>query len=134
GANNPVAGQEVIVEPGTYTLSASLTPSVNTIIHGVDGQPRPVIKATGFSALYPSGAFALQISYVEIDVNVSGNEGINTSGATFDRVLINGASSNGNICQCYDGTIRNSVIVNTGAGGAAWGLNSNGGTSTEILR
>src|SRR5580704_8370545 len=46
--NMPVSGQEVIVEPGTYTLTATLAPTVNTIIHGVAGVPRPVIHASGF--------------------------------------------------------------------------------------
>jgi hypothetical protein len=48
GGNDPVAGQEVIVEPGTYTLSSTLDPTVNTNIHGAAGQPRPVITASGF--------------------------------------------------------------------------------------
>jgi hypothetical protein len=134
GANNPVAGQEVIVEPGTYTLSAPLAPTVNTVIHGANGQPRPVIKAAGFSALYPVSAFNLHVSDLEIDVTVNGNDGINTSGAIFDRVVIKGSSNGGNVCQCYDGTMRNSVIVNTGPTGGAWGINSNGGTGTETLR
>jgi hypothetical protein len=134
GGNNPVAGQEVIVEPGTYTLGATLAPTVSTNIHGVAGQPRPVIKASGFQALHPTGANALQISYVEFDTtNESGNDSINTRGATLDRLLIKG-DSGGNLCQCYDGTLRDSVIIDTGSSGAAWGLNSNGGHATETLR
>lgn len=135
GANTPVSGQEIVVEPGTYTLSGTLAPTVDTVIHGVDGQPRPVIKADGFPVLYPSSAFSLKLTYLEFDIhNAGGSDSINTFGATFDRVLIKGDSGPGNLCQCYDGTIRNSVIIDSAATGSAWGINSNGGTSTETLR
>lgn len=135
GGNVPTTNQNVVLAPGTYTLNGTLTPTVNTDIHGTPGQPRPVISASGFPALYPASAFSLKLSDLEFDIhNVGGADSINTSGATFDRVIIKGDSGPGNLCQCYGGTIRDSVIIDTATVGSAWGINSNGGTATETLR
>src|SRR3954453_19464676 len=39
-----VDGDEVIVEPGSYTLSSTVDESDNVTIRGIPGRPRPVVK------------------------------------------------------------------------------------------
>jgi hypothetical protein len=135
GGNQPQDDQEVIVEPGSYTLTATLSPTVDLNVHGVVGMPRPVISASGFPVLYPNAPMGETFSYLEFDTtDEGGNDAINTYGATLDQLVIKG-DSGGNMCQCYDGTLRNSLIIDSATGGSsAWGINSNGGTGTEILR
>jgi hypothetical protein len=133
--NNPVYGQEVIIEPGTYTLSTGLAPTVGNLnVHGVAGEPRPVIQATSMQLLDQLGSNE-DFSYLEFDqLGTTGDEAISAYNGVLDGLLIKGQTS-GNLCQCYGGTLRNSVLVESGTGaGAAWGLGSNGGASTETLR
>jgi hypothetical protein len=136
GGNAPVGGgQEIIVEPGTYTLTATLAPTVNGIyVHGALGEPRPVIKGTGIELL-SAGSPSDEFSYLEFDSNgTSGLDALSVYGALLDRLLVQG-DPGGNLCQCYGGVLRDSVLVISGSGGGgAWGLNSNGGSSTETLR
>jgi hypothetical protein len=134
GANQPEAGQEVVVAPGTYNLTATLNPPVNLYVHGVFGQPRPVIIANGFRGLHPMTAFNNHFAYLEFDIHVVGDDDINILGGTLEQLLIIGDGDGGNVCQCYGGVLRDSVIVNTGVFTGAWGINSNGGTATETLR
>src|SRR3954463_507818 len=42
--NVSVDGDEVIVDPGSYTLSPTVDESDNVTIRGIPGQPRPVVK------------------------------------------------------------------------------------------
>jgi hypothetical protein len=135
GGNNPVTGQEIIVEPGTYTLTSELVMTVGNLdVHGVAGEPRPVIKGTSMQLLDQNGS-GDTLSYLEFDeLGAGGNDVIGSYSGVLDGLLVTGDTS-GNLCQCYNGTLRNSVLIVSGTGaGAAWGLNSNGGSSTETLR
>src|SRR4051794_8824409 len=64
-----VDGDEVIVEPGSYTLSSTVDESDNVTIRGIPGRPRPVVKmgSTGgglLSLTDPQGGTARRL---EID-------------------------------------------------------------------
>lgn len=134
GANQPTTGQEVVVEPGTYVVSTTLTPHVDLNIHGVLGQPRPVIQGST-SLLHPQAFNGTMISYLDLEyLGPGGTDAVNTDNAILDGVVIRGNASGVSLCQCYDGTLRNSVLINTGGSGTAWGVNSNGGQATEALR
>lgn len=134
GGNDPLSGQEIIVEPGTYTLTATLAPTVDHLdVHGVDGEPRPLIQGNGIELLHPN-AFNEEFAYLAFDAEGSFNDGILMDGGVLDRLLVEGTPG-GNLCQCYGGILRDSVLVASGSsGGSAWGLDSNGGSATEILR
>ncbi len=121
-------GEEIVVAPGNYSVSSTITPSASDLhIHGVPGQPRPVITGAASTEVL----HGLSINLADLDIEGSG-ELLGISGGLFDRVFIRGNSGANVLCQCYDGTIRDSVIVVTGGLGGA-GINSNGGSATESL-
>jgi hypothetical protein len=130
GANNPSDGEEVIVQPGDYSLDTEiLEPVPNLRIHGVVGQPRPVITQTD-----PAGEIKISsgtISYLAFEGGTTNL--VNLSGGVMDRVFMQAASNGNFACQCPGGLIRNSVFVSTGPT-AALGVTSNGGTSTLEIR
>jgi len=137
GGNDPVDGQEIVIEPGTYTLTTTLAPTVDHLdVHGVTGQPRPVIEGSDIQLLHPN-QFNERFSYLEfreLTPAPFGDDVLGVLGGVLDRLLVEGAPD-GNLCQCYDGVLRNSVLITSSPIGAgAWGLNSNGGNSTETLR
>jgi hypothetical protein len=127
GTSDPVSGQEIIVEPGTYMVSATLQPGASGLdIHGVAGAPRPVIQGNGLEVFQASSLATL--SYLDFE-----SLPLLIGGGTLDRLLIRGGGSISQLCQCYDGTLQESVIVYSGASGSAWSLESNGGTGNEAL-
>jgi hypothetical protein len=119
--NNPSAGDEVVVESGTYgsptPLTTTLFPPVVETIHGVAGQPRPVIddNASG-EALFVGGASS--VAYLDLETT-AGSAVFGYAGATFDRLIAHSSSGDG----CRIGspsdevTITNSVCWSSGAGG-----------------
>lgn len=46
-----VDGDEVVVEPGAYTPAGEVLLDSGAVVHGVDGQPRPVIFSAGATAI-----------------------------------------------------------------------------------
>jgi hypothetical protein len=129
-ANMPSSGEEVIVEPGSYPIAAQISEGApNLNIHGVLGQPRPVINQST-----PSGQLGgLSSTLTYLDFEAGGTSFINQGGGLIDRVIVRGAGNGNFTCQCYGGTIRDSVFVSTGQT-AALGVTSNGGTSALTLR
>ena len=120
--------EEIVVAPGNYSVASTITPSASDLhIHGAAGQPRPVITGAANTEVL----HGLTINLADLDIEGSG-ELLGISGGVFDRVFIRGNSGGNVLCQCYDGTIRDSVIVVTGGLGGA-GINSNGGNATEAL-
>lgn len=122
---------EVIVEPGHYTLTSELSTTPSSLnVHGALGQPRPVIDIGANRLGFISGA---HYSYLSVESSSSG-EFFATNGTLGDRMFIKlSRSSLGQpACQCY-GDINDSVIVNSGTSPAA-GLGSNGGTGSLNYR
>jgi hypothetical protein len=127
------AGEEVVVEPGNYTVGSEIAVSKpNLDIHGVEGQPRPVI--TGGGGIIQSGGNPITLSYLDFE----GSGGLlNISDGMLDRLVIRGYPGGDVLCQCSDGTLRDSVVVATGlvvSSGGAVGLLGNGSTAGEDLR
>ncbi len=122
-------GDEIVVETGTYAIASNITAGAGNLnVHGVAGQPRPVLNVGASMELAVGTA---NLSYLDIERSGGSGDLINDDGGNINRVLMSGDASGGILCQCYDGTITNSVMVDTGASGAAAGLNSNGGSGTE---
>ncbi|MGD0198664.1 MAG: hypothetical protein ABSC56_12265, partial [Solirubrobacteraceae bacterium] len=129
-ANYPSSGDEIVIEPGTYTVNTLLQVNANNLdVHGVTGEARPVIDVSGNGTELAMSSSNL--SYVDIERTSSAGEMINDDGTLIDHVLMRGDASGGILCQCYDGTLTDSEVVDTGSGGAAVGVNSNGGSGTE---
>src|SRR5580704_18804079 len=89
GGNEPVKGEEVIVEPGEYSVSSGpLEPGAYEMyVHGVAGMPRPVITGHESEVFYGSGG--LTLDYLDIEEQGS-TEALGLSGATLERLLLRG--------------------------------------------
>lgn len=110
GTNKPVANDEVVLEPGSYPLSAPLHPPVAGLsIHGT--------APLGVNGVYTyvnfPGAQAVALNAVRANVSdlyISGR--IIDPNATLERLWIDaGAVPAGQVeCSCTDGTLRDSVV------------------------
>ena len=131
----PAENEQVVIEPGTYTLTKAITPGAPGMdVRGATGGPRPLIIAQATEAF--AGVARFTLDYLAIEEQ--GTEAaLGLGGATLVRLSIRGTpSSLGDVlCQCYNGSIIDSVLVALpGSSNGAVGVVSNGGTSTETLR
>ncbi len=113
GANQPSPHDEIVVEPGTYNLSAPLTPPVSgENIHGTDPLAASINGATGvvLDAATPTSVSTLMIRGDIVD-----------PGGTLDRLYVypSAATAHHVGCSCTGGVLRDSVIL---GGGSAGGL------------
>jgi len=135
--NMPVAGDEVIVEPGDYykigtastPLASALIPPVDEKIHGVAGQARPVIHSTGNSYALSLTAITAGMTASDLDIEQTGagNGGLYLYGASVDRLIVH--ATQGDACSPDSGTITNSVCWTSASSGYAgvdedWGNNT----------
>ncbi len=114
-------GDEVVVEPGTYSgaagelgTEANIAPSAHVSIHGVAGQPRPVIMVQGGNG---GSAFSLEepgqtLSRVEIiAADASGPWVLDSPSAVIDGVVA--VSHGSKPCFAREGLVRDSVSLST---------------------
>jgi hypothetical protein len=136
GSNKPAKGEEVIVEPGNYSVSGSaIEPgAAGMSVHGVAGKPRPVITGHTTAVFRANGVDSLSLGYLDIEEQGS-VEALGIDSGVLERLFISGKPIGGNmLCQCYNGTLRDSVIVALpGSTHGAVGIWSNGGSATETL-
>jgi hypothetical protein len=132
-------GDEVVIEPGTYSgvagdlgpEGAIILPS-NTSIHGVAGQPRPIIKVdignAGIEAFLMNEPGDVLSRVETVSTGQRRGFALDSSGVV-DGVV---ARTSGNIapCSARDGVIRNSACLSTGDFGSAVSIDS----STAKLR
>ena len=120
------SGNEVVITPGSYTTSTVLKSSAASLnVHGVLGQPRPVINTTADIGLQLFGS-ASKVSDLTI-VGTGSQWGLNlfASGITVERVEVRTSAQ----IACglgYSGTVRDSLCVTSSANGVAlkdeWGM------------
>ena len=131
GVNSANVGDEVIVTPGTYTTSTALSnPANNLSIHGVTGQPRPVINSSAGTALTLNGNTG---TVRDLTINHSGaNFALFTA---FDTVVDHvDVRSTGAACVPVGSTIRDSICAaSTNVGGGVY-LSTGAGTVDIKLR
>jgi Bacterial Ig domain len=141
GGNSPAKGEEVIVEPGNYSVSGSaIEPgAVGMSVHGVAGKPRPVITGHTTAVFRANGVDNLSLGYLDIEEQ-GGVEALGIDSGVLERLLISGTPGGPSgsyktvLCQCHNGTLRDSVIVALpGSTHGAVGIWSNGGSATETL-
>jgi hypothetical protein len=113
-------GDEVIVSPGDYPMTATLTDSGDKItIHGVAGQPRPRLLFSGPGQNGLRLYLGSTLRYVEID-QASADNGANALAAYFgakvDQVI---AKAPIDAVSIQDSTISNSSAVASGTNGRA---------------
>ena len=118
-------GDEVVVAPGTYNLTAQLNVGQDLYIHGQDGQPLPRVVSTApivFSiSKYAGGArlssLQLEAPGVVVETTFLLSGGI----ATMDHLVVLGeAAAGGNAVSLSGGwTLRDSVVHTQATGGVA---------------
>jgi hypothetical protein len=124
------AGDEVIVGPGTYGLGTQINAPSQITIHGIAGQPRPVVKFSGLSQL------ALQDSalrYVELEHQYAGTV-VASWGSKLDQVVVKGAIQAECAVAVYNTTIRNSIVVARDPIGSAICAGASHATNTSTFR
>jgi hypothetical protein len=136
GGNMPGSGDEVIVEPGSYyklgtlstPLQTELDPTVLETIHGVAGQPEPVIhsSAPSYALFLSSSSPGLTATDLDIEQTAGGGNGLYLNGPTVDQIIVH--ASGGEACVPDRGTIENSVCWSSATGSP--GLYENDGSST----
>jgi hypothetical protein len=134
GVNNPKAGEEVIVEPGTYKVTTKIESTVAPLtVRGAAGQPRPVITSKAVTVFKGSG---LSLAYLTIEQSgLSSEPAIHVNESTVERMLIRGEPSGNVLVDDFNGTLKDSVIVaRKGSTSGAVGMVANGGPDTETLR
>jgi hypothetical protein len=134
--NQAAAGDEVIIAPGTYDLGAVglSNGQAGLSVHGVAGQPRPVITSSASTGLDLTGNGD---KVADLTIIHSGSQyGLNVfaSGILVQRVEVH--SSGAVTCGLgYAGTARDLLCVNTAdTGGIAVDDSWNGGTGVLTLR
>ena len=104
---NPM--DEVIVEPGNYTVTTELEDTIPLVIHGVSGAPRPAVTVMG--------SYGLQINNAGTTVRhlgIIGGSGAGfalNAGGTIDDVIVRGSPTGIAACtfRTFDTVLRNSV-------------------------
>jgi len=112
-----VAGDEVIISPGDYSLTATVFDPAEITIHGVAGMPRPRLMFSGpnQSGLLTSHHSLLR--YLEIDQAATNRAALTAVQARMDELIVRG--SGGVTAEIDSGEVRDSVVVNTATGGQA---------------
>jgi hypothetical protein len=139
-----VVGDQVVVEPGNYSdddMSATgdlgptgsiASPSAANI-HGVTGQPRPVITLNNVA----SAGFGLAgtLSHVEIDTAVRSLPiYLGGTGSVADDIVVRSSVAGAGATACYilQGILRDSACLATGAGARAAGSDGSGTTAPQL--
>ncbi|HXQ95395.1 MAG TPA: Ig-like domain-containing protein [Candidatus Acidoferrales bacterium] len=120
---------DITIEPGTYSVSMVLYDEKKILtIHGLGGQPRPVIISSVNPAI-ALGGFGTSLSYVELDFAGSPAQGIIAFGGSnsIDRVISHGLASSDEPCVLeFTTTLTNSVCVADAPKSVALKLRGNG--------
>lgn len=132
GVNSAGAGDEVIVASGTYN-PGDLVSANGLSIHGVAGQPRPVINSSANAAFNLSGAITnVRDLTIHHTGTFTGLAVLSTSG-TIERVDVR--SSGFEACSIgLDILMRDSICAATNPNGTALSRDFSGGTTTMKLR
>jgi hypothetical protein len=136
--NKPAEHDEVIVEPGSYgsaaaPLTTSLAPSVDLNIHGVAGQPRPVITTTAGYGLQLNIGSSASATDLDIEQPTNGTA-FYLSNGTASQIIAHSTGLSG--CELVGATLTDSVCWSSanGIGDGLYLPSSNSGTLTDTLR
>lgn len=129
--NMPTKGDEVVIAAGDYTVASQIAFGTTQLdVHGAPGA-RPVISGPG--AIFNGAGGKLH----DLEIHAGGTFALLMSAAAIDHVVVRGTpGAGGMLCQCYYGSIANSLFVGGpgGTGAGIVGVLTNGGTATETLR
>ena len=103
------SGDEVIVRPGLYGLAETLSVPTHVTIHGVAGQPRPVVMFTSLAGVTLQSYSTLRyMEIVEAEPTMTALAGQN---ATVDQVVVKGSSAADCAVALVNSTMLNSIVV-----------------------
>src|SRR3954453_2697363 len=126
--NNASTGDEVIVNPGDYSVGTVLNPPLNAYVHGIQGQAPPRIHFAPGSYLWLS-AQGTRASYLSVDGSTTVPMQVIATSASADQVVA--ASTGASTAACYVfGTLTDSVCWASGMSSDA--LKDTTGTSPTI--
>jgi hypothetical protein len=128
---NAADTDEVIVNPGSYALSSTVTVSKAVTVHGVAGQAAPVITSSAFTALQVSNGGAT-IRLLDIRDTAAGGGALIFNGTMAEQISARGGGSGNGACNISGGTLRDSVCVASDSGAA--GVLAGTGIGTIALR
>jgi Big-like domain-containing protein len=134
--NNAQSGDDVTIEPGSYTVTTTLADNGLTLrIHGQAGAARPVITNSTTNGIQLEGPGS-SVSDVEFDIASGGGDGIDARGQqTIDRVIVKLTNSADTVPACTVlGTMTDSVCWTVGTNGIAAFNGNNGVTASATLR
>jgi hypothetical protein len=128
------AGDEVIVNPGDYPLTATLSAPSAMTIHGVAGQPRPRLHFSGAGQGGLRLYFGGTLRYMEID-QAANEKALFAAGASVDQVIAKASVTGEPTASIRGGTIRNSIVVTSATNGTALSTGTGSGeTITSTYR
>ena len=115
--NHAVSGDDITILPGSYAPTVALANADPLTIHGVAGQPRPVIASTApYSGIHLG--LNSSLSDVQLEMGDGSQIGLDATMSTVDRVIVRAPGSAA--CALHSATVlTNSVCLATGPGGAA---------------
>ena len=113
------SGDEVVVEPGDHSLTATPPLHNQVTIRGVPGQPRPrlVFSGNGQGGMFAPAGTVLR--HLEIIQEAPATYAVFAFGASVDQVSVKSSSASACTTQFFDSTVRNSIVVAHGAGASA---------------
>jgi len=132
------AGDEVVVAPGTYSVSGSLEPVAPIDLHGVAGQPRPRLIGSGLTALLSFKAGGGSVRHLALEATGSAQDALTLRGGVAEDLLLRSVTGDGGkINGAPAGTVlRDSVVQTPGTGSGTAGLklrdSSSGGDVTLV--
>ena len=154
GGPDVVSADEAVILPGNYSDTAGdlngdtgnptdgvVQPTAQSV-HGVAGEPMPVITVNGLDSMFPNpyGAFLLSataLSYVRINAGASASGaltvGFGSSASVAEHVVATSTRDNAITCNHWNGIIRDSVCSSSGSGGIGIGASLSAGVGTMNL-
>ncbi|QIG45256.1 hypothetical protein G5V58_23090 [Nocardioides anomalus] len=128
------SGDEVVLTPGSYNAMGPISSSASNLnVHGVAGQPRPVLNSAADSAVTLKGS-GVRLSDVTIQHQGS-LWALNVLAANVRVEHVEVRSSGLISCGiAFSGLLRDSVCVNTAAGGVALDDSWSADTGTLTVR
>jgi hypothetical protein len=129
-----MSGDGVIVYPGDYPLTSTLTDGRQIMIQGVAGRPRPRLLFSGAGQHGLRLDFGSTLRYVEVDQAAADKALFAAAGANVDQVIARASGVGEPTASIRSSTIRNSVVVASGTNGRALGTETGGDAITSTYR
>lgn len=125
------ASDEVIVKPGNYILWQGLSTSAPITIHGMPGQPRPILQT------YVAGGIYLKDStlrYADVYQADQFGSAVTAKGSTIDQVHFKGGTLADCVVAAQGSAIRNSVVISRSSNGSGICVDALQTSNTSIVR